>query len=207
MKIKKIVFSLSTALPLIFFAGCGSSDSDGGSRDNRNVESKELLAANKITGEYTGKADVNWSMASEGIVFGEEEIADLKISIAHSGDDNDKQLLFRVEKVAVAAADAEESAEEDSGPESFCVILKNFSIKESGQTVEFLVEDEVEGSQKSSKGEIKDVGTLSEIKLSGEKLSLKVDQEASIMPAEEVTNLVRTGSGPSFADLSSSCNL
>ena len=208
----KSIFSLSAALSLIVFAGCGESDSkSGGKADkDKSAESKELKAANKIAGEYTGKADVNWGILSEGIIFGEEEIADLKISIAHSGDDNNKQLLFRVEKTAPAVAEedtdkAEQSDGEDANPDFFCVVLKNFSIKESGQTVEFLAE----GANKVSKGEIQDVSTLSLVKLEGEELQLKVDKKGSKDPlsAEDVTNLSKTGSAPSFQDLYLSCEL
>ena len=202
---------------LLVFAGCGGSSGKSAADASSDFQSAELKAAEKIVGEYTGKADVNWGIQGHiPLISGEEEIADLKISIAHSGDDNNKQLLFRVEGVESVPADDEakeegstENQSEQKTPEFFCVLLKNFTIKETGQVLEFLVNEEDESSKKISTGEVQSVSTLSSIVLDGEALNLEVDKSdrtGQVLNPEKVTDLSKTGSAPSFSSLFSGCN-
>ncbi len=227
----KIVIGLLIALSFLF-TGC----SPGTSTENENKEgdpektssqqevpppslSAELKAAQMISGVYTGTADVDYSILGS-IKSVLDPDANLKISINHSGDNDNKKVVVYVES--------------EDGKESFCTIFNKIStMNDSGpETYEVRQSKRVgrkyitiTSDEKISKGKIGDATHVLRLSfLTGKKVKeqkqnqqtahdkamepktlLYIGEKDDLIP-QRVSNLIKMEEDVvSFADLEKSC--
>ena len=160
-------------------------------------KSPELKAIQKISAVYTVQADVHydWFKMSEDIP--------VKVLINHNGDDNNKQVIIRTERIGEPSAD-EKKSKGDQG--FFCSLYTNFTIKQ------------VPTSRKPIRSEnIQSAGQLADVN----KMILRIHYAKTLSPSlilgctgrvicgdltEPVKDVVKTSESlPSFDELYRSC--
>ena len=168
----------------------GEAGGGGANQVQPPSSSKEIMKASEIAGVYTGKADVDYSFYIPfGSLFIEQKKQNVKVMINHSGSDENKILIARVEKA-------------DSPGEAFCTVWTGFGLSEGEEEIENGEESQkvsfisFESDKKESFGSLEDVNYVESLRILDQTSSkLKIDihsKDSTVLSAEPIDNLMKT---------------